>query len=68
MKNVPWHPLAGLLRQQDPAVLLVRAKKVEAVPVQDQVPVVGPVLREEVIELGACLSIDDLSTNLQIFI
>lgn len=71
MKNVQWHQQAELQLPQDPAVpLLVRATKVEVVLVlvQGQVPVVVPVPREVVTNLRTCLSVDDLSTDLQIFI
>lgn len=69
MKNVHWHQQAELQLPQDPAVpLLVRATKVEVVLVQGQVPVVVPVPREVVTNLRTCLSVDDLSTDLQIFI
>lgn len=67
MKNVQWHQQAELQLPQDPAVpLLVRAAKVEVVRVQG--PVVAPVLREVVTNLRTCLSVDDLCTDLQIFI
>lgn len=59
MKNVQWHQQAELQLQQDPAVPLL---------VQGQVPAAAPVLREVVTNLRTCLSVDDLSTDLQIFI
>lgn len=63
MKNVPWHPLAALLRQ-DLAGLPVLVLKVEVVLVPGPDQGVGPVLLEVATNLRTSLSVDDFGTDL----